>query len=90
MNRSDRTHPNFAPMDPHAAGRKLAGYGATLSALGKLKPGECLVYHRGDCPRCAGAFAAANDAYEQGTVTLTQRRQDGVLEYLVTRRRRRG
>ena len=49
-----------------------------------------LTYHRDREDRCSGAFAAAYDAYEQGTVTLTQRRTDGRLHYLATRRTSRG
>lgn len=78
------------PQDPHASGRRSRGYGAMLARLGKLRPGEELTYHQDREDRCSGAFAAAYDAYEQGTVTLTQRRTDGRLHYLATRRVYRG
>ena len=81
-----RPHPDIAPADPHAPGRKLATYGATLAILSRLRPGEEMVYHRDSQRRCAGAFAAAADAHEQGTVTLTQRREDGKLVWLATRK----
>lgn len=78
------------PQDPHASGRRSRGYGTMLARLGKLRPGEELVYHRDGEDRCPGAFAAASDAHEQGTVTLTQRRTDGRPHYLATRRTSRG
>lgn len=78
------------PQDPHASGRRSRGYGTMLARLGKLRPGEELTYHRDREDRCSGAFAAAYDAYEQGTVTLTQRRTDGRLHYLATRKPRHG
>lgn len=89
MTRAARTRPDYGPQDPHAPGRKLAAYGATLAILSRLRPGEEMVYHRDSDRRCAGAFAAASDAHEQGTVTLTQRREDGKLVWLATRRGRR-
>ncbi len=76
------------PPDLHAPGRKSRAYGATLAVLSRLRPGELMVYHTDGQPRCSGSFAAAFDAHEQGTVTLTQRRVDGKLEYLATRRKR--
>jgi hypothetical protein len=82
MTRAARRH----PVDPHTPGRKVAGYGAALAILSRLKPGETWVYRRDRERRCAGAFAAAYDAYVQGTVTLTQRREDGVLQWVATRR----
>lgn len=84
-----KRHPDYGPVDPHAAGRKSGAYGAMLKILAALKPGEETVYHLDGDARCGGSFAAVYDAHEQGTVTLTQRRTGGRLHYLATRRVRR-
>ena len=85
-----KRHHDYGPADSHEAGRKSGAYGAMLKILAALKPGQETVYHLDGDTRCGGSFAAVFDAYEQGTVTLTQRRTDGRLHYLATRKARRG